>query len=48
MVLVITPVVLGVALPAAAGDRPVNGRISFGRFDPAWADLSAATNSPRA
>ena len=27
--------VLGSAPLAAAGDRPVNGRITFGRFDPA-------------
>lgn len=27
--------VLGSAPLAAAGDRPVNGRVTFGRFDPA-------------
>ena len=32
--------VLGSAPLAAAGDRPVNGRITFGRFDPALGFIS--------
>jgi Tol biopolymer transport system component len=38
--------VLGSALPAAAGDRPVNGRITFGRFDPALGDFSIWAANP--
>jgi hypothetical protein len=33
--LVLALVGLGGALPAQAGDRPENGRITFGRVDPA-------------
>ena len=35
IVLAAAVAVLGSAPLAAAGDRPVNGRITFGRFDPA-------------
>jgi hypothetical protein len=38
--LAIALAVLGGAMPAAAGDRPVNGQISFARFDPALGDWS--------
>ena len=36
--LAIALAVLGGALPAAAHDRPINGQISFARFDPALGD----------
>ena len=44
--LAIALAVLGGAMPAAAGDRPVNGRISFGRFDPALGDFSIWAANP--
>ena len=46
IVLVIALAVLGGALPAAAGDRPNNGQISFGRFDPALGDFSIWAANP--
>jgi dipeptidyl aminopeptidase/acylaminoacyl peptidase len=46
LVLAIALAVLGGALPAAAGDRPENGRISFGRFDPALGDFSIWAANP--
>ena len=46
IVLAIALAVLGGAMPAAAGDRPVNGRISFGRFDPALGDFSIWVANP--
>lgn len=44
--LVITLAVMGSALPAAAGDCPENGRITFGRFDPALDDYSIWAANP--
>jgi Tol biopolymer transport system component len=38
--------VLGGALPAAAHDRPTNGRITFGRFDPELGDFSIWAANP--
>lgn len=46
IVLVIALLVLGSALPAAAGDPPVNGRITFGRFDPELGDYSIWAANP--
>jgi hypothetical protein len=46
IVLVIALAVLGGALPAAASDRPENGRITFGRFDPALGDFSIWAANP--
>jgi Tol biopolymer transport system component len=46
IVLVITLAVLGSALPAAAHDRPINGRISFARFDPTLGDFSIWAANP--
>jgi Tol biopolymer transport system component len=46
IVLVIALAVLGGALPAAAGDRPENGQISFGRFDPELGDFSIWAANP--
>jgi Tol biopolymer transport system component len=44
--LAITLAVMGGALPAAAGDRPENGRITFGRIDPALGDYSIWAANP--
>jgi Tol biopolymer transport system component len=44
--LAIALAVLGNAPPAAAGDRPTNGRISFARFDPALGDYSIWAANP--
>jgi Tol biopolymer transport system component len=44
--LVIALAVLGGALPASAGDRPTNGRVSFARFDPELGDYSIWTANP--
>jgi Tol biopolymer transport system component len=44
--LAIALAVLGGALPAAAGDRPINGQISFARFDPALGDWSIWAANP--
>jgi hypothetical protein len=44
--LAIALAVLGGALPAAAGDRPASGRITFGRFDPALGDFSIWAANP--
>jgi Tol biopolymer transport system component len=46
LALAIALAVLGGALPAAAGDRPINGRITFGRFDPALGDFSIWAANP--
>jgi TolB protein len=43
----VTVMVLGNAVPAVAGGhRPVNGRITFGRFDPALGDTSIWAANP--
>jgi Tol biopolymer transport system component len=44
--LAIALAVLGGALPAAAGDRPTNGRISFARFDPELGAFSIWAANP--
>jgi hypothetical protein len=45
--LAVTVTVLGNAGPAAAGGhRPINGRITFGRFDPALGDFSIWAANP--
>jgi Tol biopolymer transport system component len=44
--LAIALAVLGGAMPAAAGDQPMNGRISFARFDPALGDFSIWAANP--
>jgi Tol biopolymer transport system component len=46
IVLAIALAVLSSAVPAAAGDRPSNGRITFGRFDPALGDTSIWAANP--
>ena len=47
IVLAIALTVLGSAVPAAAGEhRPANGRITFGRFDPALGDFSIWAANP--
>ena len=44
--LAIVLAVLSSALPAAAGDGPANGRITFGRVDPALGDTSIWAANP--
>jgi Tol biopolymer transport system component len=45
--LAVTATVLGSVVPAAAGrHRPVNGQITFGRFDPALGDTSIWVANP--
>ena len=44
--LVLALVGLAGALPAQAGDRPENGRITFGRVDPALGDFSIWAANP--
>jgi len=46
IVLAAAVAVLGSASLAAAGDRPVNGQITFGRFDPALGDFSIWAANP--
>src|SRR4030095_7221680 len=46
IVLVIALAVLGGALPAAAGDRPINGQITFGRLDPELGAFSIWAANP--
>ena len=46
LALTIALLVLGSAPPAAAGDSPVNGRITFGRFDPELGDFSIWAANP--
>jgi Tol biopolymer transport system component len=46
LVLAIALAVLGGTLPAAAGDRPENGQISFARFDPELGDFSIWAANP--
>src|SRR5689334_3154406 len=43
---VITAVVLGLTASALAVDRPENGRITFGRFDPKLNDYSIWASNP--
>jgi hypothetical protein len=45
-VLAVAVAVLGSAPLAAAGDRPANDRITFGRFDPALGDYSIWAANP--
>ena len=46
IVLAVAVAVLGSAPLAAAGDRPANGQITFGRFDPALGDFSIWAANP--
>jgi Tol biopolymer transport system component len=46
IVLAVAVAVIGNAPLAAAGDGPVNGRITFGRFDPALGDYSIWAANP--
>jgi Tol biopolymer transport system component len=46
IVLAVALAVLGSAPLAAAGDRPANGQITFGRFDPALNDYSIWAANP--
>jgi dipeptidyl aminopeptidase/acylaminoacyl peptidase len=46
IVLVMALAVLGSAMPAAAGDQPTNGQITFGRFDPELGDFSIWAANP--